>query len=750
MKVSVIIPFHRGLFFLEDALQSLMEQSYRDIEVLLVCDHVEEEIGLLLNRYHNDLDIKLHQLKVQHGVAAARNYGLWLAQGEYVYFLDSDDYIAEDSLELLVAAAEREKADLVYGSKRLTWFGRSTYLTKPEHDQGEIGEDEAEESREAEEKDTEHGNTDGEDHVEPRSLAYRQLISEKKGLWNISVLHILIRKALIEEYSLSFQEDKVFLSDVPFVCQLLIRGESFAFVPEAYYMKRLHNDPIQYPSLSQMDESRDLKEYTEVFLNSICMINEDEELRRRLNRMLLRDCTEYFAPKLRNYRTEEGKRSQFEQMHQLMSGIDEQLIEREKGYRKRLIQAVVKGDMRRSIALVSRRYTIHRMKIILRHRREMVKFCYFHLFLKQSMKENWVFCESFFGKSYSDSPKYIYEYLSVHDPGKYRFIWVIDRKSVQLPYPHTRVKRFSLRYCYYLARCKYYVFNGRQPEWAVKRSGNVFLQTWHGTPLKRLVFDQEDVSSATARYKLQVYHQSRAWDYLIAPNRYSAEIFRRCFLYQKEMLETGYPRNDILHAMDRKELSLRIKERIGIPVDKKTLLYAPTWRDDEYYSKGRYKFSLQLDLRQMKERLGKEYVLLLRTHYFIADRLDVRGLEDFAFNVSSYDDIAELYLISDVLITDYSSVFFDYANLKRPMLFFMYDLLKYRDILRGFYINIEEELPGPILSTSEEVVEAIERLDKLRLEYRDKYERFYEKYCGWEDGNSTQRVVEAVFGKTKD
>ena len=139
--------------------------------------------------------------------------------------------------------------------------------------------------------------------------------------------------------------------------------------------------------------------------------------------------------------------------------------------------------------------------------------------------------------------------------------------------------------------------------------------------------------------------------------------------------------------------------------------------------------------------------MLLRTHYFIVDSLDLTSFNGFAFNASKYDDIARLYLISDILITDYSSVFFDYANLKRPMLFFTYDLEKYRGVLRGFYIDVEEELPGPMLFTTEEIIDAIKNLPQIEADYKEKYDVFYEKYCGWEDGNSSKKIVEAVFGK---
>lgn len=363
--------------------------------------------------------------------------------------------------------------------------------------------------------------------------------------------------------------------------------------------------------------------------------------------------------------------------------------------------------------------------------------------------QNWILFESFFGKNYSDSPKYIYEYISANMPGKYKCIWIIDKKGTKIPFRHKKIKRFSLRYYYYLARCGYMVFNSRQPVWMVKREGNVFLQTWHGTPLKKLALDMDAVYMAgetdISEYKKNFYENAQTWDYLISQNAYSTQIFRRAFGFKKEILEIGYPRNDILFHKNNGNDIDKLKEKLGLPKDKRIILYAPTWRDDEFYDKGKYKFELKLNLDLMKKELGDEYVVLLRTHYFIADSLDVRHLKGFAYNVSKYDDISELYLISDILITDYSSVFFDYANLKRPMLFFTYDLEKYRDVLRGFYIDIEKEVPGPLLFTTEEVVDSIKNIDLIEQKYKSRYEEFYNRFCGWEDGQASKKVVESVF-----
>ncbi|MDI9489535.1 MAG: CDP-glycerol glycerophosphotransferase family protein, partial [Bacillota bacterium] len=193
------------------------------------------------------------------------------------------------------------------------------------------------------------------------------------------------------------------------------------------------------------------------------------------------------------------------------------------------------------------------------------------------------------------------------------------------------------------------------------------------------------------------------------------------------------------------EIAADIKRKLNIPEGKKIILYAPTWRDDEYYGRGEYKFSLKLNLGLLKKELGDDHIVLLRTHYFIADHLDTTGVEDFAINVSKYDDITELYLISDILITDYSSVFFDYANLRRPILFYTYDLDKYRDMLRGFYLDIEKDVPGPLLFTDEEVVAAIKNIDNIIVEYKDKYDDFYEKYCSLETGHAAEMVAKRVF-----
>ncbi|RYG72162.1 CDP-glycerol glycerophosphotransferase family protein [Lentibacillus lipolyticus] len=361
-----------------------------------------------------------------------------------------------------------------------------------------------------------------------------------------------------------------------------------------------------------------------------------------------------------------------------------------------------------------------------------------------------VLFESFHGKQYSDNPRAIYEYMHQHKP-EYQLVWSADRRHLayfadkDVPY----VRRFSIRWLLLMTRAAYWVTNARLPLWIPKPNHTTYLQTWHGTPLKRLATDMEEVhmpGTNAKKYKRNFTKEAAKWDYLISPNAYSTAIFRRAFQFPKTMIESGYPRNDYLYKQNDDTAIRRLKAKLGIPYDKKVILYAPTWRDNQFYRKGRYKFELQLDLEKLRETFGDTYAVALRMHYLIAENLDTSGYEDFVYDVSAYEDIRELYLIADVLITDYSSVFFDYANLRRPIIFYVYDIDDYRDNLRGFYFDLEQKAPGPLCRTTDEVITELEKTDQ-GFTPSAAYEAFYDRFCYLEDGHASERVVEKVFDR---
>lgn len=277
----------------------------------------------------------------------------------------------------------------------------------------------------------------------------------------------------------------------------------------------------------------------------------------------------------------------------------------------------------------------------------------------------------------------------------------------------------------------------------------MYIQTWHGTPLKKMLNDVENFEGRDENYKYRVNHAIKYWDYLISPSLYASECFKSAFEFHKEILEVGYPRNDIFYNKDENYINQKksiIKQKLGIQDNRKIILYAPTFRDDEINKAKKHIINLQIDLQQMKEQLGDDYILILRPHIIISNALQLdSSLKDFVVNGSDYNDISDLFLITDICITDYSSVMFDYANTGKPMLFFTYDLENYKNDLRGFYFDFENEAPGPLIQTNKELISSIKNIDDVQDTYKEKYENFYNRFCTFENGEAAQKIVRKFF-----
>lgn len=747
MGISIVIPYCGEKKYIQECLESLEAQTSKEFEAIVVCDHCDDDAKEAVTELSLSFPLTLLDTGEKTGVAAARNIGLAACQQEYVFFMDCDDFLRQEAVEKMLAAAPGR--DVVYVRRYYSWIGYRGFL-------------EMEKLPEDTKERTTYINTsriDREDKTFPLlprgatswETVFYHLTKSVIRFSFLSALNILICRELLFANQITFDEEFKYYTDMAFMTKVFCSTERVAeLTEEPYYVKRRRNDPINLPSLGQRkDATRKAEEVMRAYLQV-------KETIRGKNAFIetCLDCKfikDYVRQTIVVYMKEKDKKK----IKQLRKLADESLplvssaaLKLARPYTRRSVKYSLKHTTTEIARRARRHSAFQTFKRTIGHWKRIRTLIYRKVFIRRPLNPQIILFECFFGRNYSDSPKYIFEYIAKQYGGEYECVWVLNRKT-KLPYPAKQVKRFSLRYYYYMAKAKYLVYNVRQPKSFIKRKGQVFLETWHGTPLKRLVFDQVEVTGASPLYKEQVYNQSRSWDYLIAPNQFSSDIFRSCFQYDKEMLETGYPRNDILHLPEKEQRQQvkAIKERLGIPMDKKVILYAPTWRDDEFYDKGQYRFTLQLDLKKMQDILGDEYVIVLRTHYFIVNVLDLSAYEGFVYNASNYDDIAHLYLIADVMVTDYSSVFFDYANLKRPILFFMYDIEKYRDALRGFYIDIEEELPGPILMTSDEVISSIQELPQLTERYEKKYQLFYDKYCGWENGTSTKQVVDALFHK---
>ncbi|WP_406381714.1 CDP-glycerol glycerophosphotransferase family protein [Streptomyces sp. NBC_01618] len=376
------------------------------------------------------------------------------------------------------------------------------------------------------------------------------------------------------------------------------------------------------------------------------------------------------------------------------------------------------------------------------YRQRMLREVYFHEQRELPLRDA-VLYMSLSGKQFSDSPRAVYEEL-VRRGVDVEHIWTQDGGLPEMP-PGARVVGLRSREWYEaLARSRYVVVNSAVGDWFVTRPGQQVVQTWHGTPLKKIGKDLQGATKSNPAYIASLPHSYRQFDFVVSPNAYTTEIMRRAYTIEGEMLESGYPRNDVFHAPDRDARAVRVRERLGLPEGKKVVLYAPTWREDQKHASKLYKLDLRIDLAAAQAELGHDHVLLFRKHPRVHGNVPGAG-RGFVWDVTRYPDIADLYLVADVLVTDYSSAFFDFAHSGKPMLLFTYDLEHYRDTLRGLYFDLTTRAPGPLLETSEDLVKALRDVDAVEAEYREKYAQFIRDFCEPGDGLATARVIDRML-----
>jgi CDP-glycerol glycerophosphotransferase len=348
--------------------------------------------------------------------------------------------------------------------------------------------------------------------------------------------------------------------------------------------------------------------------------------------------------------------------------------------------------------------------------------------------------QSFAGR-FSDSPRALFFALSRVN-GRHEHVWLLDddvREVLDGSVPSVPWSSEEAREA--LEAADLLIANTHTDVPWRKKRGSTYLQTWHGTPLKRI---HRDVLWAPEGRLDRLDGDVAKWDILLSPNAPSTPLLRQAFRYHGELLETGYPRNDVLSAPGRDRRRADLRERFGIGPRQQAILYAPTWRDDAVFAEGGKDFMLGLDPVRVADALASvDGVLLLRLHHELTARsaaIDHPRLRE----VSRHADISDLYLAADALVTDYSSVMFDFAITGRPIVFYAYDLDDYRDRLRGFYFPLEPEAPGPIETTEDGLIASLQDLTAVAVRHADRYARFRARYCHLEDGHATARVLERL------
>ncbi|MCH5266462.1 MAG: CDP-glycerol glycerophosphotransferase family protein [Lachnospiraceae bacterium] len=369
------------------------------------------------------------------------------------------------------------------------------------------------------------------------------------------------------------------------------------------------------------------------------------------------------------------------------------------------------------------------------------------------VSDNMILFEAFGGVRYADSVRAIYEELISDE--RYRsfyFVWAFQHPEdyqFLLSNHHTiLVRKGTPDYLRYYASSRYWINNVTVADYLRPSKSQIYIETWHGTPLKRLGCDikadcdpRQSLSHMHRRYRAK----GKKVSWFPSPSSYYTEKISSAFGLgpekQASFVTTGYPRNDQLFHVTEEQISA-LREKYQIPPGKKVILYTPTWRDSHVDEAGHFTLPSGVDFPALMSRLGEDFILLFRAHHQIREPKDFSGCERI-MDVSHVEEVNDLYLISDMMVTDYSSTMFDYANLRRPMIFHMFDRDNYSEAIRGFYLS-PEELPGPITTTTEELAQAVLKLDASFI-YDERYQQFNEKFNAYEDGHAARRVIDTCF-----
>lgn len=356
---------------------------------------------------------------------------------------------------------------------------------------------------------------------------------------------------------------------------------------------------------------------------------------------------------------------------------------------------------------------------------------------------NAVLLETFNGKTVGCSPLALSRELHRQKPHLEQF-WSVESSMISVPEWATPVVRRSPEWYELLASAKLLINNNNWPDFFSKRPYQTYVQAWHGTPLKRIGNDVP-LGNLSLTYRDLMAREAEAWDFLIAQNRYSAEIFPRAFGFDGEVIEVGYPRNDSLVDETAELTRQLVRLALGIDETTRAILYAPTWRDNLKGQAGYGKVNF-LNFEQLSRLCSGKIKLLYRGHTNTAN--NSTELPADVIDVTNHPDVNELMLASDALVTDYSSIFFDYAVMRKPIYFLVPDLDQYAGTTRGFYAPLEDIAPGPLCFDTQQLADSMNK-GSFSVDHGT-IDGFIREFAPFDDGKAASRVLASIFQKRQE
>ncbi|MDX2908677.1 bifunctional glycosyltransferase/CDP-glycerol:glycerophosphate glycerophosphotransferase [Streptomyces griseiscabiei] len=706
-RFSVIVPAYKVQAYLHECLDSVLSQSFTDLELIVVDDASPDNCGAIADEIaaRDPRVRRTVRLRENAGPGAARNKGMEYARGDYLLFLDGDDTFTPGALQ---AIADRVKETgepdvLVHDFARVSWSGEPA------------------------------GDAHDPRLTEQGPAPFR--LDDRPGLLNIRpvVWNKACKREFVEDHDFRFPSG--IYEDMAWTYPVLMTAESVATLDRVcvHQRRRRHGSLLGATGRAHFDV---FEQYDRVF----AYIDERPELaqwRPVLFRRMLDHLTSVFS---RRHRLPREARAEFlrtVRAHCARYRTPGAPIHARARVRHALLRLGSQRTYRALWALARLGRSAGRLaRGLARLLRAGGLRAHYRVQRLLPLRADRAVFAAYDGRGYVCSPAALENAFRTYVP-KMRTAWIARPEHHHtLPVATRRVLPGSMAYWTALARSKYLVNNTDFDRRLVKRNGQVLLQTQHGTPLKHMGLDLRDRPAAARGTDFAAaLRGSDQWDFVLSGNRHSTLVWERVFPSAYTTLEHGSPRNDVFLRANSSDVA-RIRENLGVPEGAVAVLYAPTHRDYRHSQRA------HLDLERMLRKLGPRFVILARAHHAYGSRLS-----DLAhgrlLDVTDHPSVEALCLASDALVTDYSSLMFDYANLDRPIVIHAEDWEAY-EAARGTYFDLRSFPPGAVARSEDELIDIFatghwrgSRSAQLRAAFRD-------RFCQYDDGRAAERVVRRV------
>jgi CDP-glycerol glycerophosphotransferase (TagB/SpsB family) len=721
-EISVIVPVYDVEGYLRACLESVLRQTFTDFEVIAVEDcSTDTSPQILAEIAATDPRIRVISLERNGGLGNARNVGLDAATGRFILFLDSDDWLEDDALEMVHERAEETGADVVmFDYARTYWWGarRRNVLGR---------------------------------HLDDAGTPVLT-IDDRPGL--ADVLNVAWNKLYLRDFieRHAFRFPTGYYEDLPWTYPVLLAAERIAPLDRVLYnyRQRRTGNILRTRDRRHFDV---LEQYDRLF--QIIAIRDDAD--RWMPYFYRRMIEHVFTVLGAGDRRVPGEaRAEFFHAASALASRLRPSGAAPDDLRRRIRHRLLLADRYhsfRAMRFVSRtargaRQTLGKVKRtaqgLIRRLRSAAARGLYAGYRRLPLDPQLAVFAAYWYRKYEGNPKAISEKLGELRPD-IRRVWVLaEEATTPVPADVEVVRPGSLPYYRALARAKYLINNVNFPNVIEKRTGSIHVQTQHGTPLKTMGLDLQEYPMAAKEMSFSdLLARSDRWDFNLSSNRYSTEVWRRGFPCPYESLEYGYPRNDVFFGYTDEDVAA-VRTELGVPEGKTVVLYAPTLRD---YRRG---FESHLDFARLRGALAADFVFLIRGHYLYWRDFDDEDLptptDAFTIDVSNHPDVQRLCLAADVLVTDYSSIMFDYANLGRPIVIHADDWPTYQRV-RGTYFDITKESPGIVTTSPEEFVDGMRTRAYESPDAGERLAAFRRRFCEFDDGHAAERVVKRVFGE---